>query len=114
MMTSAPASVARRRRRPPVPASSAACRGRRPRSGADHLDERGARRAGQLLVELVGDGAAHVVRLEDRVDVGRVQVWHAPNPSQEQQTSWSEAADALHTHGSSPAALKVSLSSRTV
>ena len=43
------------------------------RRGADDLDERGTRRAGKILVELVRDGAADVVGLEDRVDVGRVQ-----------------------------------------
>ena len=59
----------RRRTRRPGPASSAACRGRRRRSRPGHLDERGAGAPGQVVVDLVGDGAAHVVRLEDGVEV---------------------------------------------
>ena len=59
----------------PCRGSRAACRGRpRPRRpvAARHLDEGVADRAGELLVDLVGDGAAHVVRLEHARQVGRV------------------------------------------
>ena len=115
MTTSAPASVA-------PSANAAASAGdvgphvvaHDHRRGAGHLGVRAARRPGQRRVDLLGGQSPDVVRLEDGVDDVGIEVWHAPNPSQEQQTSWSEVADALHAHGSSPAALKVSLSSSTV
>ena len=50
-----------------------ACRGRRRRSSAPvHHDERVAHPTGELLVDLVGDGAADVVGLEGGGQVGRV------------------------------------------
>ena len=50
--------------------------------GADDLDERPPGRAGERLVDLVGDGAADVVRLEDGVEVRGVEgVGHAAEPS---------------------------------
>ena len=78
----------RRRRRPHVVAHDH-------RRGAGHLGVRAARRPGQRRVDLLGGQTPDVVRLEDGVDDVRIQVWHAPNPSQEQQTSWSEVADGV-------------------
>ena len=70
----------RRRRRPPprrprrtpatCPARTAACRARRRRRRAPVTDdERVADPAGEVLVDLVGDGPAHVVGLEDGGEV---------------------------------------------
>ena len=70
-----PARSRPRRRRPPAGPTTPACRARSPPAGAPvKRDEGGADRPGDLLVELVRDDAAHVVRLDD----GR-QVTHPAN-----------------------------------
>ena len=48
--------------------------------GPDHLDEGGAGAARELLVDLVGHGAADVVGLEDRADGRGIQAGHARDP----------------------------------
>ena len=98
MTTSAPASVAPSAN---APASAGRARphvvARRPRSSAPVTwTKRPARSPGRASSSIwSGTVPADVVRLEDGVDDVRIQVRHAPNPSQEQQTSWSVVADGV-------------------